>query len=200
MRFVRFSLFILILCFLIVSCVMDHDNKSMIDVIDTSIISQEEVIDLSSELMYRFHLSLNKGKVIDFADIIEINEDTELFLFDLQLEVLRINNGVKVAPESVYKDKGEIIKTLYNYGSVWKGIVRAHTICISSTSNSYLELLLYKDKTGVKIIGIEFLPDDNYYSVVLKPQVNIIIMEEEIDKHTANIKAFEKLKKGLEGK
>ncbi len=111
MRFVRFSLFILILCFLIVSCVMDHDNKSMIDVIDTSIISQEEVIDLSSELMYRFHLSLNKGKVIDFADIIEINEDTELFLFDLQLEVLRINNGVKVAPESVYKDKGEIIKT-----------------------------------------------------------------------------------------
>lgn len=136
------------------------------------ILSAEET---ASELMYRYWLGKNTGEVCDFSDIMERNEETDLFFRDALLNVEDVELGISKPLVSVKKGTACILETYENTGEIIRAKFHVQTHITDGISRGVGEeiiLTLRKDAAGFTVIGFDRDVGDGYYTGDLKPMAS----------------------------
>ena len=137
--------------------------------ITPAVLSAEE---LAAELMYRYWLGGMTGEVGDFSDIMERNEDTDLFFWDARLEADRITLGLLKPLASVEKKEAMILETLEETETCIKARFYVYTDITDGVSQGVgEEIILTLAKRGgeYRITGFDRGADDGLYNYSLKP-------------------------------
>ncbi|MBR3460299.1 MAG: DUF4179 domain-containing protein [Clostridia bacterium] len=137
--------------------------------ITPDILSAEET---ASELMYRYWLGKNTGEVCDFSDIMERNEETDLFFRDALLNVEDVELGISKPLVSVKKGTACILETYENTGEIIRARFHVQTHITDGISRGVGEeiiLTLRKDAAGFTVIDFDRDVGDGYYTGDLKP-------------------------------
>lgn len=140
--------------------------------ITPDILSAEET---ASELMYRYWLGKNTGEVCDFSDIMERNEETDLFFRDALLNVEDVELGISKPLVSVEKGTACILETYENTGDIIRARFHVQTDITDGISRGVGEeiiLTLRKDAAGFTVIGFDRDVGDGYYTGDLKPMAS----------------------------
>lgn len=140
--------------------------------ITPDILSAEET---ASELMYRYWLGKNTGEVCDFSDIMERNEETDLFFRDALLNVEDVELGISKPLVSVKKGTACILETYENTGEIIRARFHVQTHITDGISRGVGEeiiLTLRKDAAGFTVIGFDRDVGDGYYTGDLKPMAS----------------------------
>lgn len=140
--------------------------------ITPDILSAEET---ASELMYRYWLGKNTGEVCDFSDIMERNEETDLFFRDALLNVEDVELGISKPLVSVKKGTACILETYENTGDIIRARFHVQTHITDGISRGVGEeiiLTLRKDAEGFTVIGFDRDVGDGYYTGDLKPMAS----------------------------
>lgn len=136
------------------------------------ILSAEET---ASELMYRYWLGKNTGEVCDFSDIMERNEETDLFFRDALLNVEDVELGISKPLVSVEKGTADILETFEDTGEIIRARFHVQTHITDGISRGVGEeiiLTLRKDAAGFTVIGFDRDVGDGYYTGDLKPMAS----------------------------
>ena len=137
--------------------------------ITPDILSAEET---ASELMYRYWLGKNTGEVCDFSDIMERNEETDLFFRDALLNVEDVELGILKPLVSVKKGTACILETYENTGDIIRARFHVQTHITDGISRGVGEeiiLTLRKDGEGFTVTGFDRDVGDGHYTCDLKP-------------------------------
>lgn len=137
--------------------------------ITPDILSAEET---ASELMYRYWLGKNTGEVCDFSDIMERNEETDLFFRDALLNVEDVELGISKPLVSVEKGTADILETFEDTGEIIRARFHVQTHITDGISRGVGEeiiLTLRKDGEGFTVIGFDRDVGDGHYTCDLKP-------------------------------
>lgn len=137
--------------------------------ITPDILSAEET---ASELMYRYWLGKNTGEVCDFSDIMERNEETDLFFRDALLNVEDVELGISKPLVSVKKGTADILETFEDTGDIIRARFHVQTHITDGISRGVGEeiiLTLRKDAAGFTVIGFDRDVGDGHYICDLKP-------------------------------
>ncbi len=140
--------------------------------ITPDILSAEET---ASELMYRYWLGKNTGEVCDFSDIMERNEETDLFFRDALLNVEDVELGISKPLVSVEKGTADILETFEDTGDIIRARFHVQTHITDGISRGVGEeiiLTLRKDGEGFTVIGFDRDVGDGYYTGDLKPMAS----------------------------
>lgn len=140
--------------------------------ITPDILSAEET---ASELMYRYWLGKNTGEVCDFSDIMERNEETDLFLRDALLNAEDVELGISKPLVSVEKGTADILETFEDTGDIIRARFHVQTDITDGISRGVGEeiiLTLRKDAAGFTVIGFDRDVGDGYYTGDLKPMAS----------------------------
>ena len=140
--------------------------------ITPDILSAEET---ASELMYRYWLGKNTGEVCDFSDIMERNEETDLFFRDALLNVEDVELGISKPLVSVEKGTADILETFEDTGEIIRAKFHVQTHITDGISRGVGEeiiLTLRKDAAGFTVIGFDRDVGDGYYTGDLKPMAS----------------------------
>ena len=137
--------------------------------ITPEVISVEQ---LASELMYRYWLGRKTGEVFDFSDIMERNEETDLFFWDASLEAEKVKLGALRPLESVELGTAQILEVIEDTDEIIKARFYVHTEITDGISQGVGEeiiLTIRKDGNGLMIIGFDRDVGDGFYTYSLKP-------------------------------
>lgn len=140
--------------------------------ITPDILSAEET---ASELMYRYWLGKNTGELCDFSDIMERNEETDLFFRDALLNVEDVELGISKPLVSVKKGTADILETFEDTGDIIRARFHVQTDITDGISRGVGEeiiLTLRKDAAGFTVIGFDRDVGDGYYTGDLKPMAS----------------------------
>lgn len=127
---------------------------------------------LASELMYRCWLGRKTGEVCDFSDIVERNEQTDLFYWDALLQAEKVCLGVLRPLVSVKKGTAEMLETIGETDEIIKARFYVHTEITDGISEGVGEeiiLTIRKDGAGLMMIGFDRDVGDGFYTYSLKP-------------------------------
>ena len=137
--------------------------------ITPEVLSAEET---AAELMYRYWLGRKTGEAGELADIMERNEDTDLFFIDALLNAEQVSLGVLKPLVSVEKDSAHILEVLDETDDILKArfyVYTAVTDGISEGVGEEIVLSLRKDAAGFTVIGFDRETGDGLYTGSLKP-------------------------------
>ncbi|MBQ4448218.1 MAG: hypothetical protein II897_08010 [Clostridia bacterium] len=137
--------------------------------ITPEVISAEQ---LASELMYRYWLGGKTGEVCDFTDIMERNENTDLFFWDAILEAEKVKLGELRPLESVELGTAQILEIIEDTDGLIEARFYVHTEITDGISQGVGEeiiLTIRKDDAGPMIIGFDRDVGDGFYTYSLKP-------------------------------
>lgn len=130
------------------------------------------VEDLAPELMYRYWLARMTGEPSDFEDILEHNEQTDLFLWDAQLKADAVTLGA-LAPLDTLERGSAVVRQMTENGDgtfTAELIVNTHiTIGECGGTSDSITLTLRRDGEGLKVVGFDRDYDDGLYVYMLKP-------------------------------
>ncbi|MBO4562678.1 MAG: DUF4179 domain-containing protein [Clostridia bacterium] len=127
---------------------------------------------LASELMYRYWLGRKTGEACDFSDIMERNEQTDLFCWDAVLQAERVSLGALKPLVSVEPGTAEILETIDDTNELIKARFYVYTEITDGISEGVGEeiiLTIRKDDTGFTVIGFDRDVGDGLYTYSLKP-------------------------------
>lgn len=127
---------------------------------------------LASELMYRYWLGAQTGEARDFSDIMERNEQTDLFYLDALLKAEQIRLGLLKPLISVEAGSAEITGLLEETEDGLKARFRVQTAITDGVSQGVGEeivLTLRREGAGYKAIGFDRGMEDGIYNYELKP-------------------------------
>ena len=129
---------------------------------------------LAAELMYRYHLGRATGEVSDFFDLVERNEQTDLFLYDAKLAADRVRLGQLAPVDSVEKGTAEIVRTVSETEEAVTLELLVHTEIRQGITKSGAEqiFLTFRKDTGM-VIGYEPAVGDGVYQYQLKPLADL---------------------------
>ena len=139
--------------------------------ITPEVISVEQ---LATELMYRYWLGRKTGEMCDFSDIMERNEQTDLFYWDALLQTEKVGLGALKPLVSVKPDTAEILEVIEEADELIKARFYVHTEITDGISQGVGEeiiLTIRKDGAGLMIIGFDRDVGDGFYTYSLKPLV-----------------------------
>lgn len=137
--------------------------------ITPEVISVEQ---LASELMYRYWLGGMAGEVCDFSDIMERNENTDLFFWDAILKTEKVKLGAIDPLKSVKFGTAQILEIIEDTDELIKARFYVHTEITDGISQGVGEeiiLTIRKDDAGLMIIGFDRDVGDGFYTYSLKP-------------------------------
>lgn len=133
------------------------------------VVSVEQIV---SELMYRYWLGRKTGEPFDFSDIIERNEDTDLFFWDAILKAEKVKLGALTPLKSVEIGATQILEVIEDTDEIIKARFYVHTEITDGISQGVGEeiiLTIRKDGNGLMIIGFDRDVGDGFYTYSLKP-------------------------------
>ena len=137
--------------------------------ITPEVISVEQ---LATELMYRYWLGGKTGEVFDFSDIMERNEETDLFFWDAILEAEKVKLGALSPLESVELGTAQILEIIEDTDGLIEARFYVHTEITDGISQGVGEeiiLTIRKDDAGLMIVGFDRDVGDGFYTYSLKP-------------------------------
>lgn len=137
--------------------------------ITPEVISVEQ---LATELMYRYWLGGKTGEVFDFSDIMERNEETDLFFWDAILEAEKVKLGALRPLESVELGTAQILEIIEDTDGLIEARFYVHTEITDGISQGVGEeiiLTIRKDDAGLMIVGFDRDIGDGFYTYSLKP-------------------------------
>ena len=127
---------------------------------------------LATELMYRYWLGRKTGEACDFSDIMERNEQTDLFYWDAVLQAERVSLGTLKPLVSVEPGTAEILEKIDDTNELIKARLYVYTEITDGISEGVGEeiiLTIRKDDTGFTVIGFDRDVGDGLYTYSLKP-------------------------------
>ena len=128
--------------------------------------------ELAAELMYRYWLGAKTGEVSDFSDILEHNEQTDLFLWDALLNAEKVQMGISKPLVTVEADDAPIVNKMEETDKFVRAWVYVYTDISDGVSQGVGEeivLTLGKTEGGYTIIGFDREVGDGLYTGSLKP-------------------------------
>ncbi len=137
--------------------------------ITPEVISVESI---ASELIYRYWLGRKTGGACDFSDIMERNEQTDLFHWDAMLGAEKVSLGTLKPLVSVEPGSAQILETIEDTDEFTKARFYVHTEITDGVSQGVGEeiiLTLRKDDNGFTIIGFDREVGDGFYTCSLEP-------------------------------
>ena len=127
---------------------------------------------IASRLIYRYWLGGKTGETSELSDIMERNEQTDLFFWDAQLEADRVSLGLLKPLVSVEERQAEIQEVIEDTDEILKARFYVYTEITDGVSQGVGEeivLTLRKDGAGLTVIGFDREVGDGIYIYSLKP-------------------------------
>lgn len=137
--------------------------------ITPAVISAEET---AAMLMYRYWLGGKTGEAADFSDILERNEQTDLFCWDALLEAETVSLGVLRPLTTVEAGSAEVLEVLEDEDGLFKARFYVQTHISDGVSQGVGEevlLTLRRCSAGYEVIGFDREVGDGRYIYDLKP-------------------------------
>ena len=127
---------------------------------------------LASELMYLYWLGRKTGEFCDFSDIMERNENTDLFFWDAILEAEKVKLGAIDPLKSVEFGTAQILEVIEDTDEFIKARFYVHTEITDGISQGVGEeiiLTIRRENNGFTVIGFDRDVGDGFYTYSLKP-------------------------------
>ena len=146
---------------------------------------------LAAELMYRYYRAQQTGSVPDLSDIMERNEDTDLFFYDVQLAAEKVRLGYLAPLVTVEKGYGEIVEIIHEDDETVTLSMYVKTVIDGGVGEEMI-LTFRKSENGYIIIGYDRSVGDGVYRNRLKPLAEQY-RDNGFSQNEANKRAYEDL-------
>ncbi len=170
-----------------------ENEKACLQEQSTPVISA--VKELAAEVMYRYYLSRKLCEMQDFSNIMERNEATDLFFYDIQLSVDKTLSGSLSAIDTVKKGSSEILKIILDEDNHFIGRFYVKTEITSGSSRGVGEEIILsfeKQNNNWIVVGYNRTVGDGIYITRLKPLAEQY-KKQGLSWAEANKKAYEEL-------
>ena len=153
------------------------------------------VKELATEVMYRYYLSRKLCEMQDFSDIMERNEATDLFFYDVQLSVDKTISGSLSAIDTVKRGTSKILEITLDKDNHFTGRFYVKTEITSGGSRGVGEEIILsfeKQSDNWMVVGYDRTVGDGIYTTRLKPLAEQY-KQQGLPWADANKKAYEEL-------
>lgn len=128
--------------------------------------------DAAVELMYRYWLARKTGEPDDFSDIMEHNEQTDLFFKDARLQADAVTLGGLAPLDTVERGRAQIMQTAENADGTFTAELTVWTYITAGEArgtSDEITLTLRRDGEKLTIVGFDREYGDGLYIYTLKP-------------------------------
>lgn len=149
---------------------LQNELENAESAVTPAVTSAEEA---AAELMFRYWLGRKTGEICDFSDIMERNEQTDLFLWDALLEAEKTELCVLKPLVTVEKESAVLIGEPEETDGIIKARIYVYTSVSDGVSQGVGEeiiLTLRREADGYIIIGFDKDVGDGYYVCSVKPK------------------------------